>query len=127
MGEHRLARALALRDLPDGAVLELPVYSERAQFIRAKYMLASTTHWKPIVNAYSDYIPADFESQMEVLGEFPSDDSLRLLRRDRVRFAVFHLNDYGAMRGDLEAKLRTFAGALALRYEDHDTQIYEVR
>lgn len=117
---------LALRDLPDGAVIEMPVYSERAQFIRAKYMLASTIHWKPIVNAYSDYIPADFEARMEVLGELPTDASLRQLRQDRVRYAVFHLNDYGAMRADLEGKLQQYAGELTLRYGDDNTRIYEI-
>lgn len=118
---------VALRDLPDGAVLELPVYSARMQFIRAKYMLASTSHWKPIVNAYSDYIPADFDAQMDVLGEFPSPESLAQLRRDGVRYAVFHLDDYGAMRDELERKLQQFAADLTLRYEDAHTRIYELQ
>ena len=90
-------------------------------------MLASTTHWKPLVNAYSDYIPADFDAQMEVLGEFPTPESLMQLRQGGVRYAVFHLNDYGAMRAGLEAKLQQFAPDLALRYADERTRIYEIR
>ncbi len=118
---------LALAALPDGAVLELPVYSARAQFIRAKYMLASTIHWKPIVNAYSDYIPADFDARMEVLGGFPSREAFRQLAHDRVRYAVFHLDAYGEpMRSELEQQLRAFAPYLTLHYEDAATRVYEL-
>lgn len=116
----------ALAALPDGAVLELPVYSERVQFIRAKYMLASTAHWKPIVNAYSDYIPADFEARMAVLGGFPDRESFGLLTRDRVRYAVFHLDAYGQLRADVERRLRDFAPQLTLHYEDAHTRVYEI-
>jgi len=118
---------VALAGLPEGAVLELPVYSERFQFVRAKYMLASTIHWKPIVNAYSDYIPADFEARMAVLGAFPNPDALDLLRRDGVRYAVFHLDEFGALRGDVEQQIGRFASELMLRYEDAETRIYELR
>lgn len=117
---------VALAALPDGAVLELPVYSERAQFIRARYMLATTTHWKPLVNAYSDYIPADFEAQLEILGGFPSDAALQRLVRDGVRYAVFHLDAFGALRADVEARLDRFSAFLTLRYQDADTRVYEI-
>lgn len=117
---------VALAALPPGGLLELPVYSERAQFIRARYMLASTIHWMPLVNAYSDYIPADFEAKMDVLGGFPSRDSLRVLRDDRVRYAMVHLDAYGAMRGELEGRIAEFAPFLALRYEDPAMRLYEL-
>jgi len=118
---------VALASLPDGAVLELPVYSERFQFVRAKYMLASTIHWKPIVNAYSDYIPAEFEARMAVLGAFPNTEALELLRRDGVRYAVFHLDEFGALRTEVERQIERFASDLMLRYEDASTRIYELR
>lgn len=117
---------VTLASLPEGAVLEVPVYSERAQFIRAKYMLASTIHWKPIVNAYSDYIPSDFEARMEILGSFPSHEALRSLQRDQVRYAVVHLDDFGPLRADVEQRLRAFAPHLTVRYEDGDTRVYEL-
>ncbi len=117
---------VALARLPYGALIEMPVYSERAQFARARYMLASTIHWKPIVNAYSDYIPADFEARMDVLGQFPSAESFRSLQRDNVRYAMFHLDAYGAMSADLERRLAEFAPYLSLRYEDRTTKLYEL-
>ena len=40
-------------------------------------MLFSTAHWFPLVNGYSDYIPADFREAAVVLDSFPSTDSFR--------------------------------------------------
>jgi len=120
------AAYVALAALPAGAVLELPVYSRRTQFMRATYMLASTIHWKPIVNAYSDYTPADFDARMDVLGDFPSREAFHLLTKDGVRYAVFHLDAYGAMRSAVESQLQAFAPFLTLRYKDVNTRVYEL-
>ena len=44
-----------------GAVLEIPTSSIEGDFVgaerNARYMLASTTHWHPLVNGYSGYEP----------------------------------------------------------------------
>jgi hypothetical protein len=117
---------VALATSSPGALIEMPVYSERAQFARAKYMLATTIHWMPLVNAYSDYIPADFEARMATLGGFPSVESLRLLQEDGVRYAIFHLDDYGEMRPDLERRLEAFSSSLVLRYGDETARLYEI-
>ena len=63
--------------LPDGPLIELPVYSRLLGFRRSLYMLNSTVHWKPLVDAYSDYIPEDFTQRLEVLGDFPTEAALR--------------------------------------------------
>jgi hypothetical protein len=51
---------LAAQEGP-GAVLELPAASIEGDFVgaerNARYMLASTDHWKPLVNGYSGYEP----------------------------------------------------------------------
>jgi hypothetical protein len=117
----------ALAALPPGPLIEMPVYSERAQFARTKYMLATTIHWLPLVNAYSDYIPADFESRMETLGGFPSAESLHLLQQDGVRYALFHLDAYGDLRTELEQHLAQFAQSLTLRFEDDSARLYEIK
>jgi hypothetical protein len=116
-----------LAGLPDGAVLEVPVYSRRAEFLRTRYMLASTIHWKPLVNAYSDYVPPSLSARLDILGGFPSPDSLRELRRDQVRYAVVHLRMLSeAHRRDLEQRLDAYAGSLVLLYEDERTRLFEI-
>jgi hypothetical protein len=50
-----------LAAMPRGVVAEFPFYGERSAFpLHAQYMVLSTTHWMPLVNGYSDHIPADF-------------------------------------------------------------------
>ena len=116
-----------LATLPDGPVLELPVYSRVLGFRRARYMLDSTIHWKPLVDGYSDYIPPDFDARAEALADFPSVSSLTDMKRDRVRYAVVHLEPYeAAMRTDLEQRVRQFAPYLRELHRDSELLLFEV-
>ena len=57
-------------------------------------MLNSTVHWKPLVNGYSDHIPADFRKTVVALSSFPARDSFGILARADARYVVFHLDMY---------------------------------
>jgi hypothetical protein len=116
-----------LAALPYGALLELPVHSEKFAFLRSRYMLGSTIHWMPLVDAYSDYIPGDFLDSMDVLGEFPTQESLDKLERDHVRYAIIHLSEYnGDIRTTLFDRLKEFSPRLRTVYTDNETQLYEI-
>jgi hypothetical protein len=116
-----------LAGLPYGAVIEIPVYSARFAFARAQYMLNSTAHWMPLVNAYSDHIPQDFMDKAGVLGGFPSRASFAILERDGVRYAVFHLDLFNpAARADILTRLEEFDSYLVRRYGDDRIQLYEI-
>ena len=105
----------------------MPVYSEKFAFVRAKYMLSSTAHWMPLVDAYSDYIPTDFIGKAPVLGEFPTYEAFKLLERDQVRYAVFHMDTYSTdMRRALESRLERFSPYLRQHYRDERTALYEI-
>jgi hypothetical protein len=122
---HPAYRVLA--EQPYGAVIEMPVFSRRFGFLRAQYMLNSTAHWKPLVNAYSDYIPADFAKSADVLGQFPSREAFKRLERDQVRYAVFHLDLYGGNLLDaLDGRLTDFAPYLRLLHGDAQIRLYEI-
>lgn len=116
-----------LATLPYGPVLELPVYSRRLAFRRSRYMLDSTWHWKPLVDAYSDYIPPDLIQRAPALAGFPSFESLASMQRDSVRYAVIHLEPYEPkMRLDLEHRLSEFAPYLRQLYRDETLLMFEV-
>lgn len=116
-----------LATLPWGPVIEMPVYSERFAFVRARYMLSSTVHWMPLVDAYSDYIPKDFIAKADVLGDFPTREAFKLLEPDKVRYAVFHTDTYSAdMRRDLSIRLQQFSPYLRQWYADERTSLYEI-
>ena len=68
---HEAYRRLA--KLPRGVVAEFPFYYERPDFPRhARYMLASTYHWQPLVNGYSDHIPSDFRQIVRPISSSPT-------------------------------------------------------
>jgi hypothetical protein len=115
-----------LATMPYGPVIEMPVYSPRFAFVREKYMLSSTIHWMPLVDAYSDYIPQDFVDSSETLGDFPTRDAFRVLERDHVRYAVFHVESYGTGLPALRDRLTEFAPYLRRLYADDRIWLYEI-
>jgi hypothetical protein len=118
-----------LAALPDGPVLELPAYSHGVAFLRARYMLSSTVHWKPLVIAYSDYVPPDFQERLPRLSQFPSRDGFAAVRAIGVRYAVFHLDAYRrnpeAQRA-LEQGLSEFSHHVRRLYADDRSWLYEI-
>jgi hypothetical protein len=117
-----------LRTLPAHAVIEMPFYyPEVGIYQHTTYMLASTSHWMPLVNGYSDYIPPDFFRNVMALATFPSRDALKILEPNGVRYAVFHLNGYNKLNlADVMTRLKEFEAYLRLLYSDDTTRLYEI-
>ena len=117
-----------LRTLPAGPVIELPFYaSGRELFGHARYMLNSTSHWMPLINGYSDYIPPDFLEAASVLKFFPSVESFRLLAEKRPRYAVFHMGLFSEEdRVAAAARIAEFAPYLLPLSTAGDPRLYEI-
>ena len=78
---------------------EFPFYDRRIDFhLHTRYMLNSTAHWQPLVNGYSDHIPADFRTLATTLGDVPVEGELRRAARRRVRYITLNRgrDGYGA-------------------------------
>ena len=118
-----------LADLPKAPVIELPYWATPIEFHRhAEYMLASTAHWQPLVNGYSDHIPQDFRDHAPVLATFPSRESFGILEPLGARYAVFHL-DLMAQddREDLIRRLDAdYLGYLKPIEKDGSVWLYEI-
>jgi hypothetical protein len=119
-------RTLAM--LPRGPVIEMPFfYPQVGLFQHTKYMLASTAHWMPLVNGYSDYIPPDFYDHVMLLAPFPSRAAFKILEPNRVRYALLHMNGYNTEnRNDVLARLKEFEQYLRPIYMDETTRLYEI-
>ena len=116
-----------LAQLPRGPVAEFPFYGERVAFhLHTQYMLFSTFHWQPLVNGYSDHIPADFRKAAAVLDSFPSNDSFAVLRRHRVRYIGIHWNMFGPRADEVRTRLGPFAPYLRQLAADDVMTLYEV-
>ena len=117
-----------LAGLPRGPVVEFPFYDRRIDFhIHSRYMLNSTFHWQPLVNGYSDHIPADFRTVAPVLATFPSRESFGAMRQRRVRYLTLHRSRYGrSAAADIEQRLAPYLSHLRLMADDGDVLIYEI-
>ena len=117
-----------LATLPRGPVVELPFFYQRHDFPRHTiYMLFSTYHWQPLVNGYSDYIPADFREMVVVVSSFPARDSFKRLEPIGPRYVVFHMNMYDRVnRPRVEARIHEFSQYLKLLIRDGDVWLFEI-
>jgi hypothetical protein len=117
----------ALSTLPRGALAEFPFYAERVAFpLHAQYMLFSTSHWLPMINGYSDVIPADFREAAVVLGGFPSTDAFATLAKRRVRYIAVHWDMYAGRDGEIRARLEPFLPNLKILNENSRMSLFEV-
>ena len=121
----------ALASMPRGPVAEFPFYDRRTDFhIHTRYMLNSTAHWQPLLNGYSDYIPADFRTLAPVLATFPSNESFGALKDLRVRYITLNRGRQGygsATWPDIERRLQPYLPHLGVVADDGDVVIYEVK
>jgi hypothetical protein len=117
-----------LAALPRAPVIEMPFYYPQVGlFQHTKYMLASTSHWFPLVNGYSDYIPPDFYQNVMVLATFPSHDAFKILEPNGVHYAVLHMYGYNTEnRRDVLGRLNEYAPYLRPLYMDDTTRLYEI-
>lgn len=111
-----------------GAVVEFPFYFlAHERYLQTRYMLGSTTHWLPLLNGYSDFIPKEFFEGAELFRNFPDDAALSWLRARGTRYVVFHRHLYDeASRARLDEKLAAHASQLRPRYILETTQLYEL-
>jgi hypothetical protein len=118
----------ALRSLPPGPVIEMPFWYIDFMFPRhTYYMLQSTSHWMPLVNGYSDYMPPDFLDHVMTLAAFPSRESLHLLGPEHVRYAIFHRYWYSdATWATVTPRMKELAPYLRPIFADEGTQLYEI-
>jgi hypothetical protein len=116
-----------LASMPRAVVAEFPFYGERIAFpLHAQYMALSTTHWMPLVNGYSDYIPQDFRDAAAVLDSFPSTDTFNILEKRRVRYLGIHWDMYGPRAGEIRTKLKAFERYLRPLGSDQTMSLYEI-
>jgi hypothetical protein len=117
-----------LAALPPGPVIELPFYYVPEMFqLHTRYMLSSTTHWMPMLNGYSDYLPPDFVDHVMTLAPFPTEPALKLIAPLKVRYAVFHMYGYiEENRRDVMTRLKALEPYFRPLYIDEATRLYEI-
>ncbi|HUR20631.1 MAG TPA: hypothetical protein VMZ90_07475 [Vicinamibacterales bacterium] len=117
-----------LAALPRAPLAEFPFYAGTSgRYRQTDYMLASTFHWQPLINGYSDYFPPDFFEATPVLETFPSPEAFALLRAKGVRWIVVHLDKYPPGVGpELRTQLAGMTDRVRVAVDEYPTSLYEV-
>jgi hypothetical protein len=115
-----------LAGLPDGVVAEMPFWWRQVDVPRnANYMLASTAHWKPLLNGYSGFTPASYRKRADILWYFPfRPASFDELDRAGARYLVLHLVEYGSQRREARDLIEASGRWRAIERTE-DTVLYE--
>jgi hypothetical protein len=69
----------AMKDLPHAVLAELPIREDET--LNTPYMYFSLSHWAPMVNGYSGYVPASYKQLRSEMARFPNDEGIDALRR----------------------------------------------
>ena len=77
-------------------VVEFPFPAAQRNSPNAEYMLASTVHWKPLLNGYSGFVPASYRRRAETLARFPDGDTLNELIDAGVTHIMIHSQRWNA-------------------------------
>lgn len=118
-----------LARLPKAPTIEMPYWATSIEYHgHAEYMLASTWHWQPLINGYSDHIPQDWRDSAPILNTFPSREAFAVLEPLQAKYAVIHFDlmrreDRDAMRQRLDV---AYANYLRPVIKDGDVWLYEI-
>ena len=109
------------------AVLVLPMYAPNTAHLESLRLLASTAHWRPLVNGYAGVFPASYAKDVATLNTFPAPAAVARLRTLYVRYVVVNLGQYpdeerARVTAALEAPPRGVARVAAFP----DSQIFEI-
>jgi hypothetical protein len=69
---------------------EVPFYPAQAVFENAGYVLASTAHWRPLMNGYSGYVPGSYRKYAASFWYFPEDFAIQEMRKAGVTHIMVH-------------------------------------
>jgi hypothetical protein len=84
-----------LADEPGRVVVaEQPFFPRWAIFQNSHYVLASTAHWRPLMNGYSGYTPDSYQQYADAFWYFPQDWAIDAMKKAGVTHVVVHLDAF---------------------------------
>jgi hypothetical protein len=75
-------------------IAEQPFFPRWAIFQNSPYVLASTAHWRPLMNGYSGYTPASYQKYADAFWYFPQDWAIDAMKKAGVTHVVVHLDAF---------------------------------
>jgi len=110
----------------DAVLVELPFPPARANGPNAAYMVASTRHWRPLLNGYSGFVPASYRRRAESLAAFPGGDTVDELIADGVTHIMIHTRRWNRGPSAI-ARLQRDRRLVLTREDDEGRYLFAVR
>jgi hypothetical protein len=124
---HRIDLYEKLAELPFGPVLEIPWHlnSLRRNSEDTRYMLASTRHWRPILNGFTAHLPPSFFLLNRISQDLPEPPAVkRLTQLTDLRWVVVHWKTLPSSR--LKAWKSLASSELREVFRNSEGAIFEV-
>jgi hypothetical protein len=80
----------------DPVILNLPMHENMAD--ESRYMIDSVHHWRRMVNGYTAFVPASYRKYKDLAGVYPSEESLRVLKEEGIRYVLLHAGEFDDWR-----------------------------
>src|SRR5208283_4317676 len=81
------------------------------------YQYYSIYHWKKLVNGYSGFFPPLYLELMKLMPDFPSSNTISILRDLGVPYVVVHLDQYSA--DSAKSMLERIASEPGVKLQEH--------
>lgn len=116
-----------LATLPNAVLLEFPTYGGQDVARNAPYLLAQTTHFKPIVAGYSGIFTPAFSARLADLNTFPSERARAVIDDIGVTHVVLHLAPLRSSVGQAAIDAASALPWVRQIYDDETTRVLELR
>jgi len=71
-------------------LVEQPFFPRWAIFQNGGYVLASTAHWRPLMNGYSGYTPESYQKYADTFWYFPEPRAIDAMKQAGVTHVMVH-------------------------------------
>ena len=108
-------------------VAEQPFYPRSGIFQNGRYVLASTAHWRPLMNGYSGYTPASYQTYADAFWYFPRDWAIDAMKRAGVTHVVVHVDAFRRDGMDVVPALEARGDFELLAIDPGGIRLYRMR
>ena len=110
------------------ALAEFPLWPPGSIARNGRYVLASTEHWKPLLNGYSGFVPSSYADASNRLSGFPAPESIEILREIGISHIVVHPALYDPARAaQVLAEIANQSDLKFLAVDEKGSRLYRVR
>jgi hypothetical protein len=90
-------------------------------------VLASTAHWRPLMNGYSGYTPASYQRYADAFWYFPQDWAIQAMKDAGVTHVVVHAARFARDRQDVLPALEKRPDFELMAIGDEGIRLYRLK